>query len=198
MLLRPVNSSDDIHTMTELILGTDPYIYIDLFGSVKNAERVLGVLFSSGKGIFKKDCYYVAEHEGDIIGIAALFLPDDIWNEEEVKMAFLEAEVEIPDSFFAASEYFQSVHNYRPGTKACNVCVLEKFRNHGFGNEIIKQLLLIAGNFNVTLTVLAENEIAIKLYEKNGFRVMYDFMDYGGYKKPKVRCYCMIRMARKY
>lgn len=196
MTLRNVTLQDDFHVIAKLILETDPYIYFDLFGSYENAAKALPLLFSKGVGIFKTDNYFLAEENGRIIGIAALFRAGDEWEEEEVKLAFLEAGVPLAESFFEVSEYFKSVHNYQPGTKACNVCVEEESRGKGYGSQIIKLLLDLAGNSNVILTVLADNKRAIKLYKHFGFKILHDFLDYGGYRRPKVQCYSMIRLAQ--
>lgn len=196
MTLRNVTLQDDFNVIAKLILETDPYIYLDLFGSYENAVKALPLLFAKGAGIFKLENYFLAEEEGTIIGIAALFRSGDEWEEEEVRLAFLEAGVPLAGAFVAVSEYFKSVHNYQPGTKACNVCVGEEHRGKGYGNQIIKLLLNLAEKSNVILTVLADNKRAVKLYKHFGFKILREFMDYGGYGQPKVLCYSMIRLAQ--
>lgn len=196
MTLRNVTLQDDFNVVAKLILETDPYIYFDLFGSYESANKVIPLLFSKGVGIFKTSNYFLAEEDGCVIGIAALFRSGDEWTEEEVKLTFLEAGVALPESFSEVSEYFRSVHNYQPGTKACNVCVDENYRQRGYGTEIIKQLLERAGHSNVILTVLADNKKAIQLYKNFGFKTLREFMDYGGCRQPKVKCYSMIRTIK--
>lgn len=196
MKLRNVRLNDDFNVIAKLILETDPYIYSDLFGSYENAVKILPWLFAKDAGIFKKNSYFLAEEGGHIVGIAALFHPGDEWEEEEVKLTFLERGIPLTEAFKSVSEYFRSVHNYQPGTKACNVCVEENSRGRGFGYQIIKQLLSFAGDSNVILTVLSDNKNALKLYNHFGFKVMYEFLDYGGYNRPKVKCYSMIRLIK--
>lgn len=54
-----------------------------------------------------------------------------------------------------------------------NVFVKEEYRNKGIGNSLLKKLIDIAikeNKKNITLEVSVENKVAIKLYEKNGFK----------------------------
>ncbi len=192
--IRNLSADDDINIIAELIMDTDPYIYKDLFGSYENAVKVLPQLFSRNSGIFKRSCYYLAVDGEDILGITAFFKYGDTWDSNEVEIAFVEAGVQLPESFAAVSEYFKEAHNYLPEVKACNVCVRKEFRRRGVGDFMVKEVIRMAGNSNIVLTVMVDNSAAVKLYEKNGFKTLYEFEDYGGYNRNKVRCYQMIRL----
>lgn len=192
--IRNLRLQDDMEIVAELIMDTDPYVYGDLFGSLENAKKVLPYLFKRNTGIFKTSCYYLALEDENILGMIGLFKYGDDWQPHDVKMAFVEAGVSLPRSFEAVSEYFKGAHNYQPEVKACNVCVNKKFRKMGVGDFMVKQIIKMAGNSNVILSVLAVNESAIKLYTRNGFKVLYEYDDYGGYNKPKVKCLAMIRL----
>lgn len=192
--IRTLRADDDINVVAELIMDTDPYIYRDLFGGIENAVKVLPQLFKRNSGIFKRSCYYLAVEGQEILGVTAFFKYGDTWDSNEVEMAFVEVGVQLPVSFSAVSEYFKEAHNYLPEVKACNVCVRKKFRRRGIGDFMVKEVIRMAGNSNIVLTVMADNSAAVKLYEKNGFKVLYEFEDYGGYKRNKVRCYQMIRL----
>ncbi len=192
--IRRLRADDDIYTIAELLMETDPFIYKDLFGSYENAVKVLPCLFRRDSGIFKRSCYYLALDNKDILGMIAIFKYGDDWQEEEVRMAFIEAGVALPQSFNAVSKYFKEAHNYQPEVKACNVCVRKEYRRRGVGDFMVKEVIRMAGNSNIMLTVLTSNETAVKLYRDNGFRILYEYDDYGGYGNGKVRCYSMIRL----
>lgn len=192
--IRKLNENDDIDIIAELIMDTDPYIYRDLFGNFDNAVKVLPLLFKRNSGIFKRSCYYLAVEDEEILGMTAFFKYGDTWDANEVEIAFVEAGVQLPASFSAVSEYFKEAHNYLPEVKACNVCVRKKYRRCGVGDFMVKEVIRMAGNSNIVLTVMTENIAAVKLYEKNGFKALYEFEDYGGYKQDKVKCYQMIRL----
>ena len=98
----------------------------------------------------------------------------------------------LPPSFDAVSKYFVSVHNYTAETNACNICILPEMRRKGIGEFMLSNLIIMAGNSNITLTVLKSNTAAINLYQKHGFRMLYEFDDYGGYGRPTVKSYKMI------
>ena len=174
--------------VAHLLFNTDPYIYEDLFGDVQTAEEVLPFLFARNTGIFNYQAYHVALLDGKIVGLSSLYK----WDEASVRMAFAEAGKKIPPSFNAVSKYFVSAHNYTGETTACNICILPGMRRRGIGEFMLSNLIIMAGNSNITLTVLKSNTAAINLYQKHGFRVLYEFDDYGGYGRPTVKSYKMI------
>lgn len=185
--------NDSIEELAQLIMDTDPYIYADLFGSKNVACKVLPYLFRLDKGIFRKNSYYICLRNGKIVAMAALFKAGDTWDQSSVKTAFIEAGEPLPESFDAVSEYFKSAHNYTPGTKACNVCVTQNLRGQGLGDFMVKQLIRLAGNSDICLSVMQDNIAAVKLYQSNGFKIIYEFDDYGGYGNAPIKCYFMIR-----
>lgn len=192
--IRKLNKDDDLYLVAELIMETDPYIYKDLFGDLDNAKKVLPYLFERDSGIFKRSCYYLALDGEEVLGIIAFFKCGDNWDTDEVQSAFIEAGVALPESFDAVNEYFKQAHNYLPEVKACNVCVRKEHRNKGVGDFMVKEVIKLAGNSNITLSVLKDNVAAVKLYKNNGFKKLYEYKDYGGYGKPKVACYSMIKL----
>lgn len=192
--IRNLRLQDNMEIVAELIMDTDPFVYGDLFGSMENAKKVLPYLFKRNTGIFKTSCYYLAIADDIILGIIGFFKYGDDWQQHDVKMAFIEAGVSLPQSFDAVSSYFKEAHNYQPELKACNICVKKEYRNKGIGDYMVKQIIKMAGNSNISLSVLSDNDTAIKLYTRNGFKILYEYDDYGGYNKPKVKCLAMIRL----
>ena len=65
-------------------------------------------------------------------------------------------------------------------------------RRKGIGEFMLSKLIIMAGNSNIALTVLKSNTAAIRLYEKYGFRILFEFDDYGGYGNPSVKSYKMM------
>ena len=189
---RPLRPTDDMSVVAHLLFDTDPYIYEDLFSDIKTAEEVLPFLFARNTGVFNYQAYHVALLDGKIVGLSSLYKHNDKWDEASVRMAFAEAGKKLPPSFDAVSKYFVSVHNYTAETNACNICILSEMRRRGIGEFMLSNLIIMAGNSNITLTVLKSNTAAINLYQKHGFRVLYEFDDYGGYGRPTVKSYKMI------
>lgn len=195
--IRPLDKNDDIRQVAGLIMATDPYLYSDLFGSYENAVRVLPYLFKRDKGMFRRSAYYLAVSDDKIVGIAALFKAGNEWNTADVRAAFFEAGVALPESFEEVCRYFVRVHNYNDDTKACNICVREDMRGKGIGGKLVDFMIKAAGNSDIRLGVLVSNTAAVRLYRSRGFEILYEIDDYGGYKKPAVKVYEMIRLYDK-
>lgn len=67
-----------------------------------------------------------------------------------------------------------------------NVVVSERFRNHGIGQRMLEELILLGENEGIeafTLEVRVSNEAAIRLYEKFGFRS--EGIRPGFYERPR-------------
>lgn len=57
----------------------------------------------------------------------------------------------------------------------CYIEVSEEFRNKKVGSKLIEELIRIGQNkniINITLEVNVDNQVAIKLYEKYGFKIV--------------------------
>ena len=100
-----------------------------------------------------------------IVGLAALYKNNPLWNEQTIKNAFYHKNLPIPESFQSASSYFKETFNYpRVGVNTCNVVVHEDHRMRGIGDYLVKNLIRISGRSPLELNVLSENEAAIRLY----------------------------------
>lgn len=189
------NLSDkkDYKEVIDLLFLSDKYIYKDLFGSLENAYIILPVLIDTEKSIFSKDNIFVLKVNGDIVGMVSYYKNNIGWNENRLIKIFYEKNLDIPESFYSVSKYFDKLLNYpRIGDAACSVVVKEKYRNKGYATYIIKQIIDKAKGQDIVLDVLADNTPAINLYFKNGFKILgqpYD--DYGGHNKPPVKCFRM-------
>lgn len=192
--IRPLEKTDDMAAVTDLIMDTDPYLYRDLFGSRENALKVLPRLFARGNSVFNRSVYFVAVLEKEIVGITALYKMGNEWNEADVRAAFVEAGVPLPESFSAASACFLRMHNYNPDISACNICVRADMRGKGIGGALVDFAVKAAGRSDIRLEVLADNEAALRLYYSRGFVKLYEFFDYGGYGMPNVKVLQLIRL----
>ena len=188
--------NDDYGTIAYLIYHTDPFIYSDLFGDYESAERVIKRLLDTEKSIFYRNNYYVAIFNNDIAGIAAFYNKVE-WDSWSVEEAFYLENVKIPESFSAASEYFDYSFNHamKFGVNACNITVAEKCRRHGVATFMLEKLKKISGKMDIELNVLVSNEPAVQFYKKHGFEIIIKFKDYGGYRNDPVDCYNMVHEA---
>lgn len=189
-----LSNPNDYKEVIELIYATDPYIYSDLFGSLANAYRILYYSFDNPQSVFHKSAVYIVRAKDEVVGVA-LYHPNNFpWNSNAILEDFEKAEILPQPAFYSASEYMDKTYNYRKlGNSMCNVSVRSTYHRKGVASFLLKNLLRMAKNQVVELTVLADNVAAIKLYEKFGFQIVGNrFKDYGGHNLPPVDCYKMV------
>jgi len=191
---RKIRDNDNLKEIFILIYTGDPYIYHDLFGEIEDGFLVYQKLINNPNSVFYREYYRVVENlnnPGEIVGVCTFFDRDVKWNPNIMKNAYVEAMIKLPDSFDAVSNYMVSSYNYpKHSVGVCNISVKEKYRNQKIGTFILEQLMQSFDD-DIKLTVLKDNIPAIKLYSKFGFKIIDEFMDYGGYNLPKVSCYTM-------
>ncbi len=99
---------------------------------------------------------------------------DDFWNSN-----ILESELKNPFSKYIIARLetevvgFAGVIDTVDQMEITNIVVKKNFRKNGIGNALIQELIRLAkynGKEEITLEVKSTNLVAIKLYEKNGFK----------------------------
>lgn len=99
---------------------------------------------------------------------------DEFWNS-----SILESEIKNPFSQYIIAKInreivgFAGVIDTVDQLEITNIVVRKDFRKKGLGNELLTELIKLAkenGKEKITLEVNNTNLVAIKLYEKNGFK----------------------------
>ena len=191
-----VVKTDNFEKIAELIYITDPYLYPDLFGSLEQAKKLLPVLLLDPKSTFYYKYLYVAKLDNEIVGVVSI-VPDKVeWKFNIIRMAYLECGFTMNEAVHEVNKYFEDTFN-RIGvcSSVCNVCVDSNCRGQGIGSFIVQKLIATVGSNNIELSVLKDNVAAVKLYTKFGFIIVKECYEYGGYQKPKVLCYSMVRFG---
>lgn len=198
---RHINKQDNLEDVFSLIYEGDPFIYSDLFSKDReNGFQVFSKICTNPLSLFYLDNYRVAVNVDtqEIVGICSFFNADTKWIPSIVEQAYILCGLRAPDSFDSVSDYFNKTYNYKHFlVGACDICVKKEYRGQRIGSFLLKELLDEIGNADVQLTVLKDNIAAIRLYESNGFRIVWEFDDYGGHNLPKVPCYLMYRDAEE-
>ncbi len=193
-IFRKIKKSDDLNRIMELIIKADPYTYIGLFGSKENAYKILPFLISDSSSIFYRENYYCCEYNREIIGICSLFLHEVQWNKLVLLKAFALANVDFPDTFTQAYDSFSREFNeeFNVGATTCQVSVKEEFRNKGVATFILENIFKMY-EAPIQLYVNENNKVAIKLYEKFGFKIIGEYEDYAGLNQPTIKVYKMYK-----
>jgi ribosomal protein S18 acetylase RimI-like enzyme len=180
----------DIATFAKLIYNADECLYKDLFGDEKSALKILEKCSEDENSLFYKGNFYIASIKdkvdgmviNKIVGLAGVFLPHVKWNEKLHEELILQSGCNLPETFqYVSREYFDKFFNDNsPKIKIGNVCVLEEFRKHGFGNKMIASITKTYKNSVCKLGVLTDNAVAIHVYKNNGFKITDKYKDYFG------------------
>ena len=84
-----------------------------------------------------------------------------------------------------------------PESAEIRILGIKKEKKKGIGGKLVDFMIKAAGNSDIRLGVLVSNTAAVRLYRSRGFEILYEIDDYGGYKKPAVKVYEMIRLYDK-
>ena len=166
--------STNLRKISELVYETDPYIYPSLFRSKEDAILVLSRLFNSKKDMmFTTQNCFVAECNGRIVGIILWYEGSLLWDSCHLRDVANSSKVCLSEYFTMAEEqYFRSYSQVPKGTiSLINICISAEQRNRKIGTKMLSAFLTEHKDTNMELYVLADNLIACKAYEKNGFRV---------------------------
>lgn len=196
---RHINKNDDLKEIFKLIYSGDPYIYPDLFTDIENGFSIFSRICTNPLSLFFVEHYRVVVDTDtqEILGLCTFYTPDVKWNPSIIEQAYIACGIHIPESFDSVSKYFTQTYNYKHYlVGACNVCVKEGHRGMHIGTFLLESLLEEIADEDVQLTVLKDNISAVKLYQKQGFVIVGEFMDYGGYNMPPVPCYQMYRFFK--
>lgn len=193
------SSGDKKTEIAKCIYETDKYIYPEAFGedqniAVKSIARIIGM---DGSVLDYRNLI-VARYNGEVCGVCIVNDGYGKWETESIEKRIgadlLSASIK--DGFHHASnEYFSKLADVEDNMielVAC--CVDDGFRRKSVATEMLNYLIEQFGDKRIRLTVLENNEAAIDLYEKHGFRKIKSDVDGfapAGLKKPK--CNIMIR-----
>lgn len=107
----------------------------------------------------------VAEYQGEIIGLVSSYPASYHGIDREMEEFFPKSRLDLVRGFFETrvedSYYLSAIY------------VSDQFRNRGIGSKLIsltKEKAKLYGYKELTLLVLENNEVAIEVYRKNGFK----------------------------
>ena len=196
-IFRKLRKTDSPIEAFDIVIETDPYIYKDIFQNSKKKYQIFETLFLNPESYFYFDNYYGLFLDNVLIGLVSIQSPENVFDEDSLRIAYMEQNLKIPDAAIAANKYLhESVCKIGDLAYACNICVRKEYRGLGYGDLILKDIIKIIGNNIICLTVIANNVAALNLYKKNGFRIKESFLDYGGFGNAKILCYSMIRIPK--
>ena len=199
-----VISDRNYREIAKLVYHTDPFIYPPMFGEGEEgilcASKVLPALFETNQDeMFSKKNLYVIESDEQVMGLILWYKGTLRWNSELIlRIAdqmgiFLDREIiEVIGKEYVEACYAQRSAGEKERIALINVCVDEEARGLGIGSRLLESFVKEHLQEAMELTVLADNEAAVKLYQKCGFTVVREELGFA-FTEVKPRCFSMIR-----
>lgn len=193
---RNIRLSDDVKKVGELLYQTDPYIYPEFFGCVENAELIMKEAIEQELYCFHLENIFGAFDGDKLLGMVCMNPEGKYkWEEEEWCSLFRECGMLRQEVFHQVShEYFKEMdnENFEDKIYILAICVLDGERGQGIGTEMLKRFLEQHPTGKMVLDTLADNEGAVALYEKCGFKTVDVYYGFST-TEEKPRC---LRMER--
>ena len=173
IIFRWATANDNLEQISELLYLTDPYIYAYWFQSLENCKRELPRLLLEDKFFFNVKHLFLAidKASNNIVGLVCI----------------VDKKTDLSYDYSALEKYNErynfTINNYIKGlidevkesdfAYISNVCVSPECRGRHIGSLMIKQIIEIYKDKlfeGISLDVLADNDVAIKLYNNMGFK----------------------------
>ena len=164
---------DDLLAIAELIYYSDNYIYPGFFDGIEEGKKVIAQMIANDT-LYNYKNLLVAKWQGDIVGV----LVHDYQPVEYSYDVYLSCFVSAGVPFSEKAEYIW--HNYyqlmKEDTKAlyvANVCVSSACRGKGVATKLFNKVFQI--DQHCYLECVQSNIPAVKLYQKLGFEIVYQY-----------------------
>ncbi len=174
LTVRPLKLDDDLYALTRLIYMTDIYIYPAWFRSFEEAVLLV-------PNIIKRETLYnykniiVCLVNGKIAGFICYIDKYPKNNFEEMIKAYQDSKITPSEGFYDVNEgYFEKMDFDFNGRYLLCCAVLPEYRRKGIASRMLEYF----GDMTLQLAAVKDNYIAIKTYEKNGFKYMYEYLGY--------------------
>lgn len=188
--VRKLASEDTLSQVTKLIYETDNYIFPHFFGESTSIAKQILVNMINADTIYNRDNICVAVLNGEVIGISVIAPSPISINVGAFFDAFQEAgaDAEIDEAFESVmKEYFIPMETHPDGYYIACLCVDERYRGQGIAGAMLD--FILKGEYSskdVYLDCLADNSVAIAVYEAHGFRKLFEFSGFTGLKYYKM------------
>lgn len=169
-------SDNNLKTVCKLIFQTDPYIYPALFGTERDAIKILEKIIPTDTDeMFSINNIYVAIEEEKIIALILWKKGSMNWNKRLFQENIKEIGIKLPDTFeLVCEKYFDSYcdQSLEEIVSLINVCVLKEYRKKGIAKKMLEVFLDENAEDKYELFCLEDNKSALSLYRSCGFKII--------------------------
>ncbi|MBQ6396494.1 GNAT family N-acetyltransferase [Candidatus Saccharibacteria bacterium] len=201
IIIRNLKADDDLARAGELLFLVDPLIFPDFLGDSERAKAFGPQLFSATPetALFSFSRTLVAEQNGELLGIMC-YRETEVapWDAEKITERFRSTGRPLPDNFLRANEsYMKKITDAELPADSAEIEFLAtapEARGRGVASRLFEYMKNPDKYAELHLDVLANNENAIRLYEKQGFERVSTFPCY---PDGSVNVYHMVLKLRK-
>ncbi|WP_172826892.1 GNAT family N-acetyltransferase [Flammeovirga sp. SJP92] len=188
----PLKISDDIRKVAQLIVETDPFIYPALAGNETSRISVIEEMIKKGRFVFCKENIFVAKRDDSIAGLIVCFINTPSWHDEEFKEIYKNNDIEYTPSVSTVVEEYFSKTTATDYLYISNICTAKEHQKKGVASTLVNYIISLFPQKSIGLHVLCDNQNAIRLYEKLGFKIQHKETGFS-IEKDKPECYFMLK-----
>ena len=195
LIIRKATTSDNLKEIAELIYKTDDYIYPYWFGSLEQCLVEFPMLLVEEKFFFNINNLYIAidRNNNKIVGLVCI-----VDKSKDFDYDYNELRNYNERYRFTIDNYIMGlIDEVKKSDFAyiSNVCVHQDYRGKKIGNKIVSYVVEVYAKKcfdEIVLDVIADNEGAVRLYQKLGFEQFTEiFAGFNGTKSDKPNVFSM-------
>lgn len=185
IVIRQLNSDDDLNQVAKLIYLTDPYIYPNWFDSIEDGIKVIREMIDLPTLYNRENITVAVMPDGNIAGLVVAKQSPFREELKYVSQAFSMAEIiEDKRTKEVFEAYYSKMGDTEDGYYIANVAVDPQYRNRGIAASLVSAVM--KGQDLCSLECVVANTVSWRLYQRLGFKIAYEYP--GVHKIP---CYKM-------
>ena len=169
----PATLEDDLLTMAELIYYSDIYIYPYLFNGIEEGKKVIAQMIANDT-LYNYKNLLVAKWQGKVVGVIVYQRQPVEFSYDVYRSCFEKCSVPFGEKAeYIWKNYYALMSEDHAGIYVANVCVASSCRSKGVASHLFKKLF--EQDTNCYLECVQANLPAVKLYQKLGFEISYEY-----------------------
>lgn len=171
--IAPATADDDFATIAELIYYSDVYIYPYLFEGVETGKRVISKMIERDT-IYNYKNLMAAKCQGQIVGVLVYSRQPVIFSYDVYRSCFEDVGVLFDEKAqFIWENYYLLMQDDCDGIYLANACTASSCRGKGVATKLFQKVF--EQDNHCYLECVQANVGAVKLYQKLGFEIMYEY-----------------------
>lgn len=173
VIVAQATADDDFATIAELIYYSDVYIYPYLFDGVETAKLVIAKMIERDT-IYNYKNLLVAKFQGQIVGVLVYSRQPVAFSHDVYRSCFEDVGITFGDKTqFIWENYYLLMQDDCDGIYVANACTASSCRGKGVATKLFQKVF--EQDEHCYLECIQANVSAVKLYQKLGFEITYEY-----------------------